>query len=215
MVQTAYPKKELLRIRSHPPKGKNKSRPPSRNNQECGLLARPARFERATFRLGEPLNICHMSSPMYRKAFIRQAFSIFRVVSGLPVFIYVVRSSQGDFSCFLDFAKKGKMNIFHLPLLLDSIGAKIHFRAELGVTHLSRIKSPKWGCRGRCSITIFRSEVRTETFRFLSLEPMPSRTESIDFNRSKSPKCACWERRQNREYCALVRFEPETTILSM
>ena len=161
--------------------------------QRC-FLASQRGFEPPTPRLGEPLNNCHMSSPMYRKAFIRQAFSIFRVVSGLPMFIYVVRSSRGDFSCFLDFAKMGKMNIFHLPLLLDSIGAKTHFRAELGVTHLSRIKSPKWGCRGSCSITIFRSAARTETFRFLPLEPMPSRTESIDFNRNKSPKCACWER---------------------
>jgi hypothetical protein len=39
-------------------------------------------FEPPAFRLGEPLNLCHLCSPMYRKAFIRQAFSAFRIALG-------------------------------------------------------------------------------------------------------------------------------------
>ncbi len=66
------------------------------------------RFERATYRLGEPLNLCHLCSPMYRKAAFHQAFFEFRICFGSPKFTFVVRSLCLHFSRLLDFAKKGK-----------------------------------------------------------------------------------------------------------
>ena len=66
------------------------------------------RFERATFRLGVPLSLCHLCSPMYRKVAFHQAFFEFRICFGSPKFAFVVRSLCLHFSRLLDFAKKGK-----------------------------------------------------------------------------------------------------------
>ena len=103
-------------------------------------LARPARFERAAFRLGEPLNICHLCSPMYRKVAIRQAFFIFRVAPCSSKFTGVVRCSPVHFSSFLDFSKKGNKNIFYLPPILAHFRVKIHLQSnrkpEQNISHL-------------------------------------------------------------------------------
>lgn len=88
------------------------------------------RFERATFRLGEPLNICHLCSPMYRKVAIRQAFFVFRVAPCSSKFTGVVRCSPVHFSSFLDFSKKGNKNIFHLPPILALFRAKTHLQSN-------------------------------------------------------------------------------------
>ena len=66
------------------------------------------RFEHPTYRLGEPLNLCHLCSPMYRKVAFHQAFIEFRICFGSPKFTFVVRSLCLHFSRLLDFAKKGK-----------------------------------------------------------------------------------------------------------
>ena len=94
------------------------------------LLASPARFERAAFRLGEPLNICHLCSPMYRKVAIRQAFFVFRVAPCSSKFTGVVRCSPVHFSSFLDFSKKGNKNIFYLPPILAHFRVKIHLQSN-------------------------------------------------------------------------------------
>lgn len=94
------------------------------------MLASLARFELTAFRLGEPLNICHLCSPMYRKAAIRQAFSVFRVAPCSSKFTGVVRCSPVHFSSFLDFSKKGNKNIFHLPPILAFFRAKIHLQSN-------------------------------------------------------------------------------------
>ena len=96
----------------------------------CDELASPARFERTAFRLGEPLNICHLCSPMYRKVAIRQAFFVFRVAPCPSEFIFVVRCSPVHFSSFLDFSKKGNKNIFYLPPILAHFRVKIHLQSN-------------------------------------------------------------------------------------
>ena len=93
-------------------------------------MARPARFERAACRLGEPLNICHLCSPMYRKVAIRQAFFVFRVAPCSSKFTGVVRCSPVHFSSFLDFSKKGNKNIFYLPPILAHFRVKIHLQSN-------------------------------------------------------------------------------------
>ena len=107
---------------------------------KSGFLASPARFERAAFRLGEPLNICHLCSPMYRKVAIRQAFFMFRVAPCSSKFTGVVRCSPVHFSSFLDFSKKGNKNIFHLPPILALFRAKTHLQSnresEQNILHL-------------------------------------------------------------------------------
>ncbi len=80
------------------------------------------RFERATFRLGELMNVCHTCSPMYKKVSIHQAFFVFRVAFGSSKFIFVVRCSPLHFSSFLDFAKKENKNVFHLSPILAVLG---------------------------------------------------------------------------------------------
>lgn len=87
-------------------------------NRFPGFLARQKGIEPPASPLGEPLNICHLCSPMYRKAFIRQAFFVFRVAPCSSKFTGVVRCSPVLFSSFLDFSKKGNKNIFHLPPIL-------------------------------------------------------------------------------------------------
>ena len=93
-------------------------------------LAPQRRFERPTLRLGEPLNICHLCSPMYRKVAIRQAFFVFRVAPCSSKFTGVVRCSPVHFSSFLDFSKKGNKNIFHLPPILAHFRVKIHLQSN-------------------------------------------------------------------------------------
>ena len=108
-------------------------------------LASPARFERAAFRLGEPLNICHLCSPMYRKVAIRQAFFVFRVAPCSSKFTGVVRCSPVHFSSFLDFSKKGNKNIFHLPPILALFRAKTHLQSnresKQNISHLPEMYS--------------------------------------------------------------------------
>lgn len=89
-------------------------------------LASLGGLEPPAFRLGEPLNICHLCSPMYRKVAIRQAFFVFRVAPCSSKFTDVVRCSSVHFSSFLDFSKKGNKNIFHLPPILALFRAKTH-----------------------------------------------------------------------------------------
>ena len=103
-------------------------RKPSRNCFGRGMS--PAGFEPTAFRLGEPLNICHLCSPMYRKAFIRQAFFVFRVAPCSSEFTDVVRCSSVHFSSFLDVSKKGNKNIFHLPPILALFRAKTHLQSN-------------------------------------------------------------------------------------
>ena len=97
-------------------------------------------FEPPTFRLGEPLNICHLCSPMYRKVAIRQAFFVFRVAPCSSKFTGVVRCSPVHFSSFLDFSKKGNKNIFYLPPILAHFRVKIHLQSnrkpEQNISHL-------------------------------------------------------------------------------
>ena len=93
-------------------------------------LAPQRRFERPTLRLGEPLNICHLCSPMYRKVAIRQAFFVFRVAPCSSKFTGVVRCSPVHFSSFLDFSKKGNKNIFYLPPILAHFRVKIHLQSN-------------------------------------------------------------------------------------
>ena len=94
------------------------------------LLAPMRGFEPPTYRLGEPLNICHLCSPMYRKVAIRQAFFVFRVAPCSSKFTGVVRCSPVHFSSFLDFSKKGNKNIFHLPPILAHFRVKIHLQSN-------------------------------------------------------------------------------------
>ena len=94
------------------------------------FLAPQGGFEPLTYRLGEPLNICHLCSPMYRKVAIRQAFFVFRVAPCSSKFTGVVRCSPVHFSSFLDFSKKGNKNIFHLPPILAQFRAKIHLQSN-------------------------------------------------------------------------------------
>ena len=82
------------------------------------FLVRQKGFEPPASPLGEPLNICHLCSPMYRKVAIRQAFFVFRVAPCSSKFTGVVRCSPVHFSSFLDFSKKGNKNIFYLPPIL-------------------------------------------------------------------------------------------------
>ena len=93
-------------------------------------LARLSGFGPLAFRLGEPLNICHLCSPMYRKVAIRQAFFVFRVAPCSSKFTGVVRCSPVHFSSFLDFSKKGNKNIFHLPPILALFRAKTHLQSN-------------------------------------------------------------------------------------
>ena len=101
------------------------------------------------FLLGEPLNICHLCSPMYRKVAIRQAFFVFRVAPCSSKFTDVVRCSPVHFSSFLDFSKKGNKNIFHLPPILAHFEQKsiCSRTASLNeIFHVS-LKSTRWGRR--------------------------------------------------------------------
>ena len=107
-----------------------KAENPDKSRLSAWFLASPARFERAAFRLGEPLNICHLCSPMYRKVAIRQAFFVFRVAPCSSKFTGVVRCSPVHFSSFLDFSKKGNKNIFHLPPILALFRAKTHLQSN-------------------------------------------------------------------------------------
>ena len=93
-------------------------------------LARLSGFGPLAFRLGEPLNICHLCSPMYRKVAIRQAFFVFRVAPCSSKFTDVVRCSPVHFSSFLDFSKKGNKNIFYLPPILAHFRVKIHLQSN-------------------------------------------------------------------------------------
>lgn len=108
-------------------------------------LASPGGFEPLTPRLGEPLNICHLCSPMYRKVAIRQAFFIFRVAPCLSKFTGVVRCSPVHFSSFLDFSKKGNKNIFYLPPILALFRAKTHLQSnresKQNISHLPKMYS--------------------------------------------------------------------------
>ena len=92
------------------------------------------------YSLGEPLNICHLCSPMYRKVAIRQAFFVFRVAPCSSKFTGVVRCSPVHFSSFLDFSKKGNKNIFYLPPILAHFRVKIHLQSnrkpEQNISHL-------------------------------------------------------------------------------
>ena len=94
------------------------------------FMAPPAGFEPVACRLGEPLNICHLCSPMYRKVAIRQAFFIFRVAPCSSKFTGVVRCSPVHFSSFLDFSKKGNKNIFYLLPILAHFRVKIHMQSN-------------------------------------------------------------------------------------
>ena len=94
------------------------------------FLASQKGFEPPTLRLGEPLNICHLCSPMYRKVAIRQAFFVFRVAPCSSKFTGVVRCSPVHFSSFLDFSKKGNKNIFYLPPILAHFRVKIHLQSN-------------------------------------------------------------------------------------
>ena len=109
------------------------------------VLAPPARLERNTFRLGEPLNICHLCSPMYRKVAIRQAFFVFRVAPCSSKFTGVVRCSPVHFSSFLDFSKKENKNIFYLPPILALFRAKTHLQSnresKQNISHLPEMYS--------------------------------------------------------------------------
>ena len=104
------------------------------------FLASQKGFEPLTLRLGEPLNICHLCSPMYMKVAIRQAFFVFRVAPCSSKFTGVVRCSPVHFSSFLDFSKKGNKNIFHLPPILALFRAKTHLQSnresEQNISHL-------------------------------------------------------------------------------
>lgn len=75
--------------------------------------------------LGELLNNCHTCSPVFKKASNHQAFFTFRIASCSPKFTVVVRCLPAQISSFLDFAKKGKKNNFHLPPILAVLSAKI------------------------------------------------------------------------------------------
>ena len=112
-------------------------------------LAPQRRFERPTLRLGEPLNICHLCSPMYRKVAIRQAFFVFRVAPCSSKFTGVVRCSPVHFSSFLDFSKKGNKNIFHLPPILAHFEQKSICSRTASLNRISHVslKSTRWGRR--------------------------------------------------------------------
>ena len=112
-------------------------------------LAHPAGFEPTAYRLGEPLNICHLCSPMYRKVAIRQAFFVFRVAPCSSKFTGVVRCSPVHFSSFLDFSKKGNKNIFHLPPILAHFEQKSICSRTASLNRISHIslKSTRWGRR--------------------------------------------------------------------
>ena len=118
---------------------------PSKNSLQRSFLAPPAGFEPVACRLGEPLNICHLCSPMYRKVAIRQAFFVFRVAPCSSKFTGVVRYSPVHFSSFLDFSKKGNKNIFHLPPILAQFRAKIHLQSnresKQNISHLPEMYS--------------------------------------------------------------------------
>ena len=109
------------------------------------VLAPPARLELTTFRLGEPLNICHLCSPMYRKVAIHQASLAFRVAPCSSKFTGVVRCSPVHFSSFLDFSKKGNKNIFYLPPILAHFRVKIHLQSnrkpKQNISHLPEMYS--------------------------------------------------------------------------
>ena len=109
------------------------------------MLASLRGFEPPAYRLGEPLNICHLCSPMYRKVAIRQAFFVFRVAPCSSKFTGVVRCSPVHFSSFLDFSKKGNKNIFHLPPILALFRAKTHLQSnresKQNISHLPEMYS--------------------------------------------------------------------------
>ena len=113
------------------------------------FLAPPAGLEPVACRLGEPLNICHLCSPMYRKVAIRQAFFVFRVAPCSSKFTGVVRCSPVHFSSFLDFSKKGNKNIFHLPPILAHFEQKAicSRTASLNEIYHVSLKSTRWGRR--------------------------------------------------------------------
>ena len=102
-------------------------------------------FEPMTSALGEPLNICHLCSPMYRKVAIRQAFFVFRVAPCPSKFTDVVRCSPVHFSSFLDFSKKENKNIFYLPPILALFRAKTHLQSnresKQNISHLPEMYS--------------------------------------------------------------------------
>lgn len=118
---------------------------PSKNSLQRSFLAPPAGFEPVACRLGEPLNICHLCSPMYRKVAIRQAFFVFRVAPCSSKFTGVVRCSPVHFSSFLDFSKKGNKNIFYLPPILAHFRVKIHLQSnrkpKQNISHLPEMYS--------------------------------------------------------------------------
>lgn len=104
-------------------------------------------LEPPVYRLGEPLNICHLCSPMYRKVAIRQAFFVFRVAPCSSKFTGVVRCSPVHFSSFLDFSKKGNKNIFHLPPILAHFEQKSICSRTASLNRISHIslKCTRWG----------------------------------------------------------------------
>jgi len=110
-------------------------------------LARQKGFEPPAFPLGELLNNCHTCSPMFKKASNHQAFFTFRIASCSPKFTVVVRCLPAQISSFLDFAKKGKKNNFHLTPFLAVLSAKINLnRTENRNMFSSKsLKSICWG----------------------------------------------------------------------
>ena len=124
---------------------KGKKQKPLQQGLLTENLAPPAGFEPVACRLGEPLNICHLCSPMYRKVAIRQAFFVFRVAPCSSKFTGVVRCSPVHFSSFLDFSKKGNKNIFYLPPILAHFRVKIHLQSnresKQNISHLPEMYS--------------------------------------------------------------------------
>jgi len=84
---------------------------------------------------------------MFKKASNHQAFFTFRIASCSPKFTVVVRCLPAQISSFLDFAKKGKKNNFHLTPFLAVLSAKINLnRTENRNMFSSKsLKSICWG----------------------------------------------------------------------
>lgn len=124
---------------------KGKKQKPLQQGLLTKNLAPPAGFEPVACRLGEPLNICHLCSPMYRKVAIRQVFFVFRVAPCSSKFTDVVRCSPVHFSSFLDFSKKGNKDIFYLPPILAHFRVKIHLQSnrkpKQNISHLPEMYS--------------------------------------------------------------------------
>ena len=96
------------------------------------LLASPARFERAAFRLGEPLIIYGFCSDLLRKALIWWDFLQVRVHLCASEFRSVVRRFGVHFSRFLEISKKGKMIVFQQPPILAAQSRQDHLHYSAG-----------------------------------------------------------------------------------